>query len=114
MSKYIDADKLMLVLNDWQFLNAPFREEESSIVYDTIGGAMEYVKEQPTADVQEIKRGRWIETTKAVMSNGEFMYTELRTICSLCGKEPLFSYWHNEMQSPYCPWCGAKMDEVEK
>ena len=105
MSRYIDADKLMLVLNDWQFLNAPFREEESGIVYDTIGGAMEYVKEQPTAEVAEIKRGRWIIDRKF---GNDVMSDEQMVICSECGKG---IFWGKQN---YCPNCGAKMDEVDK
>ena len=93
MSRYIDADKLMLVLNDWQFLNAPFREEESSIVYDTIGGAMEYVKEQPTAEVAEIKRGRWEQ-------DGTGLYAR----CSVCKERTYLGGRQN-----YCPNCGSRM-----
>ena len=97
MSRYIDADELI-------------KEAEKDGAYGYVSA--EQIANFPTAKV--VKRGRWIETTKAVMSSGEFMYTELRTICSLCGKEPLYSYWHNEVQTPWCPWCGAKMDEVEE
>ncbi len=48
---FIDADKLILVLSDYAFLNAPILEddsENSKLIYDTIQSCIEYVKEQPT------------------------------------------------------------------
>lgn len=46
----IDADKLMLHLNDYALQEAPFKGEDGNIaVYDAIVQCMEIVKEQPTA-----------------------------------------------------------------
>ena len=107
--RYIDADELIKALREGMIDESDWSYESPAECRGVLEWAIAEAEKMPTAE----KRGRWIETTKAVMSNGEFMYTELRTICSLCGKEPLYSYWHNEVQSPYCPWCGAKMDEVD-
>lgn len=54
---------------------------------------LEIISNQPTADVQKIKYGKWI-----ISSDGYYPY------CSECGKEP------KEM-SEFCPHCGAKMDK---
>lgn len=60
------------------------------------------IDDAPPADVQEVKRGRWIDPEDLTCYK-----------CSVCGEyatqeygltEPIF--WH------YCPSCGAKMDEV--
>lgn len=48
------------------------------------------IEKQPTADVVEVKHGKWVE--------GKTLEK-----CSLCGKKG-FSDWI------YCPKCGAKMD----
>lgn len=32
--------------------------------------------------------------------------------CSNCGSKALRDYFENEVQSNYCPSCGAQMDEV--
>ena len=46
----------------------------------------------PTADVQEVRHGKWI-----ISSDGYYPY------CSECWKEP-------KEISEFCPNCGAKMD----
>ena len=58
----------------------------------------------PTADVQEIKRGRWIIDRKF---GNDVMSDEQMVICSVCGKG---IFWGKQN---YCPNCGARMDEVE-
>lgn len=45
----------------------------------------------------EVKHGRWI--------NGK---------CSVCGEHALcWLMSSGYCSSPYCPWCGARMNEVE-
>lgn len=51
------------------------------------------IDEQPTADVQEVRHGKWI-----ISSDGYYPY------CSECWKEP-------KEISEFCPHCGAKMDK---
>lgn len=55
-----------------------------------------------TADVQEVKHGRWIEQVK-IRKNGEprLVYWQ----CSLCG------VFLGTNTANFCPHCGAKMDE---
>ena len=52
--------------------------------------AMDIISDMPAADVQPIRRGRWI-----AQLNGH-------VICSYCGKEQAFS-------SDFCKHCGADM-----
>lgn len=52
----------------------------------------------PTADVQEVRRGKWI-----VDEDGGVV------ICSECGEEHMW----NDFRPPYCDMCGAKMDGGE-
>lgn len=53
------------------------------------------VDAQPAADVEEVKHGEWIE-------RGIYSFK-----CSSCGEI-------EKVESPYCRWCGAKMDGKEK
>ena len=65
----------------------------------------------PTADVQEIKRGRWI--SRKYCSN--YSGYDYAMKCSVCHK-PLYRQFSEKMPN-YCPNCGAKMvdvDEVEE
>lgn len=56
--------------------------------------AYSIIKNQPTADVQEVRHGKWMK------SNNERK-------CSLCG----YFYFTNTKSFNYCPNCGAKMDK---
>lgn len=62
-----------------------------------VGNNAEWAKEilfrTPTADVEVVKHGHWIE-------DGEYQ------ICSVCGEE---HHW-DEYRATYCEDCGAKMD----
>lgn len=49
-------------------------------------------------DAQELRRGHWKEDA-----------AKIKDQCSVCG---LSVNW-SQYKTPYCPFCGAKMDEVE-
>ena len=55
----------------------------------------------PTADVVEVRHGRWETETDYDEFWGELDYYK----CSLCGNLEL-----RDKQTPYCPNCGARMD----
>lgn len=57
--------------------------------------AYSIIKNQPTADVQEVKHGKWIEDDNGVQT------------CSECGEE---HEWQ-DYRASYCEDCGAKMDK---
>jgi hypothetical protein len=59
--------------------------------------AEERAKHQPTADVVEVKHGKWIWT-----ENGEADYEQF-WVCSVCKEK---SY----IKTKFCSDCGAKMD----
>ena len=50
----------------------------------------------PTADVAPVKHGHWI-------------YENFYTHCSVCGKMAIYDKYGQEVESDYCPRCGAKM-----
>lgn len=63
----------------------------------TYGRMKKAVEETPTIDAVEVVHGRWV--------------LGVPITCSVCGKpaaehDSPISFW----ESPYCPWCGAKMD----
>ena len=89
MARYIDADKLIA--------------EYDRVHIGPPGGARKLMEEAPTADVAEVKRGKWIEKEEVY---GDVYYT-----CSNCNND-----WTTIDGTPqenfmnYCPNCGAKMD----
>lgn len=80
MARYIDAEKAEV--------------ERISCFYGSecrLEDVQEWLNEQPTADVEEVKHGKWIT------------FSLRDPQCSLC-------HSYNFEQSNYCPNCGAKMD----
>ena len=87
MERLIDATRI-----EQYILNNCSDNEEINAIYAEIINA-------PTVD--PVKQGYWIAHDMSIKD----VPTEA---CSECGE---WSYGYNE---PYCPNCGAKMDEVEK
>lgn len=77
MARYIDADKL-------------FRHVDQQ-THISKGKLLNYIRENVTVDVEEVKRGEWLK------QNGGFF-----VLCSLCGKA-------SATKGNYCHSCGAKM-----
>lgn len=92
--KYIDADIVNLKLK--QICD----KRNTSYGVQFGGRAKDFAQltdDIPAADVAEVRRGEWVE------DNYGYFH------CSECG------YEHDspEYITPYCPNCGAKMDEEE-
>lgn len=72
---------------------------DEGYVYDEIfesnAEILRIIDAQPTADVTEVKHGKW-----KINSDGYYPY------CSECNNEP-----ENGKLTKYCPNCGAKMDK---
>ena len=89
--RLIDADALIRSVHD---------EWDGCLVWDESGAstadAMErIIYDAPTID--PVKHGKWVR-------NNPFTDT---LACSECNYEiPT-----EELRTPYCPWCGARMDE---
>lgn len=64
--------------------------------------------EFPAADVEPVRRGRWISLTDC---------SNAGVYCSICHKKVYKEDYawcnrKNKVRSPYCPNCGAKMDLI--
>ena len=86
MRKYIDAEKVIEELSKVPWYN---RDDERQ--------AVRIVREFSAADVQEVRRGRWIDAE--CYSEG----CDDGYICSECRR---ITY---RTRTPYCPNCGARM-----
>lgn len=91
MARYIDAEKLKDAFHtDTEHLQS--RDEH---LFDLI---MFEIDETPTADVAEVKHGKWIK-----VGTTESRANILQ--CSVCGKVR-----RGIAKTAYCKDCGAKMD----
>lgn len=104
MSRYIDADKLVEDIHDRKdSANGP---EMLMIIFDEMCNfAASCVENAPTADVVEVKHGKWEKHGMDVAEH------PLR--CSECswGNHHIANRYVMEMD--YCPNCGARMDELD-
>lgn len=87
MSRYIDAEKIKFI----EYINGDVTVSKDA------------VEKTPTADVQEVRHGRW----------SHFL---CYNTCSLCGGVYVHEYDDGEkiQDFAFCPFCGAKMDEEEE
>ena len=105
MARYIDADKLTDKLEEIQF----YTPVMTPIM--KICNVIELVEDQPTADVEEVKHGKWIDKYGNKYANHLY-------VCSVCGEEALGEFYTNELGQTKlrqaltvgCPHCLAKMD----
>lgn len=96
MARLIDADKLKNHYAWWQGGTLEKTLDEMKRDFDTI------VDLQPTVEAEPIKHGTW----------GENIYGYRK--CSVCGRVTQVDECMREPLYLYCPYCGAKMDEVEE
>lgn len=64
-------------------------------------------KEIPTADVEEVRHGKWVKDKSKKRDDGEIYDYCCSRCCGLAGKNDYNNY---SILSAYCPHCGAKMD----
>lgn len=92
MAEYIEREAL---LNDLEkSIVVSCKTENIPQVQRALSKIINCIKDQPTADVAEVRYGKWIEDRN--------QYT-----CSECG----YYYFANNVKDNFCARCGAKMDK---
>lgn len=126
MPEYIEREALLQVLEELGGWDDPPDLWAEGYAWGTFS-ALRRVEDQPTADVVEVRHGKWIEDG----------YYDIPCVCSCCGAEAQyistfeerFDYdWEENLcpigyeetreyiRTPFCSNCGARMDgkEVER
>lgn len=94
MSRYIDADK------------AKEKKVYSKDRHEYVVPVAE-LDWLPTSDVQEVRHGHW-------EFRFEGTYSRTRCYCTVCKQPSGIGGIRKNQLKPYCPNCGAKMDEKEE
>ena len=92
MTEYIEKEKLQKDFIE-HFCNG------SNYVSIFIDDILKFIDDDPTADVAEVKHGKWKHT-----HTSESYFNECWK-CSVCGFDDTEGFGSN-----FCPDCGAKMD----
>lgn len=100
MARYIDADNL---INELSATCMPIYEKGITGILGDNSSIADIINEQPTADVQEVKRGYWIPERDPDENNRIQCFH-----CSVCDDD--FHYIGAFVATKYCPNCGARMD----
>lgn len=108
MPRYINADKFERELKDRYYeLEKQFGCYDSYV--EAIDECIDKIDNAPTADVQEVKHGKW------VLSAESLGIQDVDCVkCSLCGElfivDEDYDFDYIKDFFIYCPNCGAKMD----
>lgn len=100
MTDYIDREALIESLKDWYCVKPKcnsYHGIKCRACY--IADAIANIEDAPAVDVTPVVHAKWI--MKDVSG-------EIKAVCTHCGKP------NKQYQPPYCPHCGAKMDEEDK
>lgn len=105
MARYIDAVELIKVIEENQRNTEHHKDGRGKQIH--VSEHRHFIKmvyEQPTADVQEVRHGRWVE--KEYYTDGE---KSIGMVCCHCGANQVAGLG----LAKYCYMCGAKMDGEE-
>ena len=97
MKRYIDANKIItdaIKERKFVFQKEDLIKSEEVAVRTVYKDLAEFIDSQPTADVEEVKHGKWTRMTGRYEGLFE---------CSNC-------YFTSNKTTAYCEVCGAKMD----
>lgn len=85
------------------------RETAKKVLADDYAyAAADLLDTVPTADVAEVKHGKWVKNQEDIYWGNHF----IRRNCSICGGAPIYQEGLGAYKlTPYCPYCGAKMDK---
>lgn len=97
--RLIDADALGEAVKEKVGLETGIGRE----INDGMIVAYAMIAMAPTITLDDLRpHGRWVKG-----ENGE-------PVCGVCGSDPAAGYDEEPWETPFCPFCGAELEEAEK
>ena len=93
---YIDRETALQIIDNY----AKAVTDDGKIIVDAVRDIVAVIT--PTAEVEEVRHGLWIEVDQTGRNSRHIKYTTKK--CSVCG------YCNGRRKTKRCPECGAKMD----
>ena len=104
MSKYIRAVVAAMAI-----------EEKYGI---PLGDLVDTFADIPVSDVAPVVHGRWVFGKDLADSFGSINKNKYHLYCSECRNQAFNNTVDNDydfdMDTPFCPWCGAKMNKEDR
>ena len=83
-----------------------------------LGDLVDTFADIPAADVAVVQHGRWTFGKDLPDSFGSINKNKYHLYCSECRNQAFNKSADNDcdfdMDTPFCPWCGAKMDKEDR
>lgn len=119
MDEYISKQSVIDYLNG--YLNSIGEDGTYSPLFDrgqrrALINSIQDISVIKGADVQPVKHGHWVE--KEAYEEDRQMGFNFQIVCSNCDEQNSVLYFDENseptekyfMRTPWCPWCGARMD----
>ena len=112
--RLIDGDALVEKFNEKVDMAECLVDARTVERFATFCALADAVEEMPTADAAPVVHGRWVFGKDLPDSFGSMSKNKYHLYCSECRNQAFNNSTDNDcdfdMDTPFCPWCGAKMD----
>ena len=115
MAEYIEREAAKARLRIWIRDCVLYGDNDEA---DCFRSCIDLIDSIPAADVAEVRHGRWRFGKDLPDSFGSINKNKYHLYCSECRHQAFNNSDDNDcdfdMDTPFCPWCGAKMDKEEE
>lgn len=109
--EYIEREEVIKILEQYDLSSGSTLGYHSGAIECTISA----IEMLPAADVAPVQHGRWTFGKDLPDSFGSMNKNKYHLYCSECRHQAFNKSADNDCDfdedTPFCPWCGAKMDK---
>ena len=111
--EYVEREVISEGIRKYYYKNPPNSSYEEG--FDCgLDKAQRVILNAPAADVAPVVHGRWVFGKDLADSFGSINKNKYHLYCSECRNQAFNKTVDNDpdfdVDTPFCPWCGAKMD----
>ena len=111
--EYVEREVISEGIRKYYYKNPPNSSYQEGFDHG-LDKAQRVILNAPAADVVKVRHGRWIFGKDLADSFGSINKNKYHLYCSECRNQAFNKSADNDcdfdMDTPFCPWCGAKMD----
>ena len=111
--EYVEREVISEGIRKYYYKNPPNSSYQEGFDHG-LDKAQRVILNAPVADVVEVRHGRWRFGKDLPDSFGSINKNKYHLYCSECRNQAFNKSTDNDcdfdMDTPFCPWCGAKMD----